>query len=197
VLAAELAELRRLPDPMCLSDSTLRVAVTCLNCGRLEVARVLEELPDEMRSQVDPLVSALDELEHSASRLVVRAEGMARFLRAVRREGLQEDVSRLRELAVTATDDLVQREYLGALALKEAQLNALDDVNRSYQRAIASLERLIAAIQAIPMRLVRIHVLRAELSEDLAREMDDELDRVSSELLASEQSLALVASTAA
>lgn len=178
-----------LPDPVRLSDPMLRTMVAALKNGRAEVTRVLQECPDEVKAHVGFATRSVEELEGTAARLIERAEELIRYLRTVRRDSIHDEIRRLGELARRTTDPDAQREYGRARAIREEQLQAVTDVARAHERLIASILRVVATLEALPSRIVRMRVLDAQASETLSSELDEQIERMNVELLTSEQTL--------
>jgi hypothetical protein len=130
----------------------------------------------------------LQTLEGCAARLIERGEELYRYLKTVDRGTIEAEIRRLGDLARRTTGDEVRREYERALAAREEQLAAFEEVVRARDAVRASLVRLVASIEALPSRILRLRLLDAEAREDISSELDDELGRMDDDLAASERS---------
>jgi len=175
-----------LPDPNHVFDPTLRSMVAAIANGRAEVKRLLAETPTTVRGHLGFAPAHVDQLERCAARLIVRADGLSKHIKAVRRESVFAHITRLERLVQQSEDELVEREYRRARELREDQLRALDDLVHTYERLTAILHRIVATIEALPPRLLRVRTC-AEASEELFDEVNDNLERMGAELCASER----------
>jgi hypothetical protein len=185
---AEAAAMPPLPDPLELGDPHLQATVGAIRRARIEANRVLERAPREVGTHVRSLLPRLQTLEGCAARLIERGEELHHYLKTVDRGTIEAELRRLNDLAKRATADELRREYEGALAAREEQLAAFEEVIRARDAVRASLVRLVAAIEALPSRILRLRLLDAQAREDLTTELDYELSRMNEDLATSERS---------
>jgi hypothetical protein len=178
-----------LPDPLQIADPSLRATVCAISHARGEVVRVLAETPPQVRAQVEVALPSLDELEHCAARLVRRADSLVQYLGTVKRERIEDEIDRLSDLERRTLDEEAQREYARAKAARREQLCALEEVKRAYERASASLFRVVASLDGLPSRIVRLRLLDAQARDDLSADLDEELERMNGEIATAEQTL--------
>lgn len=181
--------LARLGDQAQLCDPSLRSAVAAISAAHATLGRVLGRTPIEVRTNVRFVLAALTDLETRAARLLARADEMYQYLGTVRREALQIELKRLEDLARQSSDPLVREEYDQARRARVEQLVAVDEIVRSHQRAVASLHRVVATVEGLPARLVRMRVLDAQMREDLVTDLDRQMVRIQGEIVTSEQAL--------
>lgn len=191
VLAVESRML--LPEASRVTDPALQTVLSSLRAARSEVARVLAETGPEVHAQVRFALATLDDLERDAGRLVEQAEELSRYLRSTSRDQVQREVHRLDDLIARSADEEAQRQYRHARVIRLEQLAALDDVTRAHERVMASLHRVVAMIDGLPSRIVRVRVLHTQAREDLPRDIEEQLERMSGELRTSEHALAALA----
>jgi hypothetical protein len=189
VRSADHAAQRRLPEASDLTDPALRQVVSAILDARIEVSRVLKLTPVNVRAHVHAALASLDELEAYAAHLVRNAEGLVGYLRRARRDKVELEIERLGQLAEHAIDRDTRSEYEAARATRLEQLRALDQVTREHGRMLASLQRVVAAVEALPSQIFRMRVLENQAREDVPAELGEELARMSGELTASRQTL--------
>jgi hypothetical protein len=181
---------RSLPDANHVFDPALRAMVCAIGAGRAEVCRVLADTPEHVRAELGFNPTYLDRLEQCASRLVTRADDLSRHIKTVRRESVFANVARLDRLMQNGASDDAKREYASARSLRREQLQALDDLTATYELMTATLSRIVATVEGLPPRLLRLRLLCTEARENLLGEVDDHLDRITGDLAASEDAFA-------
>ncbi|XYH97407.1 PspA/IM30 family protein [Sorangium sp. So ce1128] len=185
-LAAPPAEL---PDPDKLLDQSTRDAVRAILSARKELAAVLEETSDEVKGHLGMTLSSITELEQRSARLISRAEELARYLAKVSAEPVRQEIARLDEKARAARDPAARREYESARVTREEQLKALDDIAGARERVVANLSRIVATLEGLPAKIVRMRALDAQAMDQLSGSMHDELEHMNGELKAFEETL--------
>jgi hypothetical protein len=172
------------PEP--LVSTVLSVRASCS-----VVLRTLQETPPDLRRRLSFVPLALQELEACAGTLVHRMAGTVNYLRLVRRETLENEISLLAE-AIKQSVDVEKLHDLGAtLSLRERQLQFLRDIQQARSRSEARLSRVVAAIEGMPARMVRLQVLNEELRDGVGNDLEGTLARVDHDLLGLEEVLAI------
>lgn len=192
-LTSDDAARARLPNPLRVLDPSLRAMVTSISVGRGEIVRLVAETPAHIRPHVRFALTSLDELERCAARLVARAEILGAHTRTVRRESIKSEIARLEDRLGAATGEEAKREYLRARVAREHQLRAVEDILRTHERLVASLVRVVAIVDGLPSRIVRIRALGLEAGDDVLRDVDQRLDHMTGELIVSEHAVKLLA----
>lgn len=182
-------DLPCLPEPSQINDPGLQTLVSAIATGRAKVERVLLQTPDEVKRCLVVVLSSLDELERCAARLVMRAEVLAQYLRANSRDNVEDEIRQLCIMVQRSIDPAARSEYESALLWRREQLHALEDVTRAQERMTASLLRVIAIIEGLPARIMRMRILDAEVKETLSEDLGEAIDRMQCELQTSEQTL--------
>jgi hypothetical protein len=188
VLAAESTR-PRLPDPTRIADVEVRKVVSALHAGRAEVQRVLATLPDDLQPHLTFTSGSLTELETCASQIVARSEELTAYLRTVNRDAILAELRRIDDQVRRVHDEGAQLEYASAQQARQDQLAVLDQLGRVQERLFATLQRLLAIVEGLPARMVRLRVLNQETHRDLSAELDEEILRVNEEMLTAEHSL--------
>src|SRR5215470_9820608 len=115
VSAGEVLPPSRLPQPDSAKDPAVRSTVRELWVARNELARVIGEASPQVRGYVGVLISSLGQLESHAAELVGRAL-------------VETEVERLRAESVATDDPEARRQFEQALASRQEQLRALEDI---------------------------------------------------------------------
>jgi predicted transcriptional regulator len=194
VSAARAEELTRLPNCADLDDFGLRVMVSSIRAGYGEIARVLRRMPAPIRAHVRAALAALEELRPRAARLIRELDELGGYLRAVPRNGVESELKRL-EAASERANDEARAEYERAVSIRRDQLAAIDQIRREHDRISASLERIIATIEAFPSWIYRLRLLERSAREDLVSEVNRDLRRMSEDLSSSQQLLESLAAS--
>jgi hypothetical protein len=178
------------PEIASLTDTAAREAVQSFLDGRARLEAVLAETPDEVRRHLGGVLRSIRELEVGAIRLVQRAEGLSRYLATTDAEPVRREAKKLAEKAKAARDEATRQDYESAKALREEQLRALDDIAAARERALANLTRMIATLESLPPKIVRMRALDAQAMDALSGSMSDELERINGDMKAFEETLA-------
>lgn len=182
-------EAASLPDAGDLRDPGVAEAVKQIKLGREELDRVLAETPDEVKAHLGIVIVSVSALEQNAVRLVGRAEDITRYLATTRPEGVSTEIDRLSGKIVLARDALARKEYESARAARQDQLRALEDIASARERAMANLTRMVATLEGLPPKIVRMRALDAQAMDALSGTMNEELDRINTDMLDVEETL--------
>jgi hypothetical protein len=177
------------PNAATLADPGARAAFAAIKRARAELDRVEAETPDSVRDIIGPALASVGDIEKSAMALVKRADDLYVYLRSQDARPLKEDVRQLQELAKHARDAETRAEYQRALAARSEQLQALDDISGARERIIANLSGLIASLEALPAKLVRMRAMDAEGQDALGGDVSKDLDRLNGEVKIFEKTL--------
>jgi phage shock protein A len=178
-----------LPDPASLSDEGLRRVVNAVIAARVERARVLTETPEDIRSHLVVAQMTVEELESRVARLVARAEDLAKYLRRMDVAAVRADAERLSSLARRAADAEARTQFEQARAARESQLKNLADIADAGERTFANLSRIVAALEALPVQVVRMRALDGQASESVYGDLNHNLEGMNSEIRVFEDSL--------
>ncbi|MCC6553686.1 MAG: hypothetical protein IT372_11785 [Polyangiaceae bacterium] len=179
----------KLPDAGKLNDPATREAVEGMLRARKELEAVLEQTSDEVKSHLALALSSITELEERSTRLIHRAEDLSGYLEKTRPEPVLREIARLQEKARAARDPEARREYESARAAREEQLRALEDISAAKERVVANLSRIVATLEGLPAKIVRMRALDAQAMDQLSGSMHDELEHMNGEIKAFEETL--------
>jgi hypothetical protein len=179
----------RFPAPEKLLDGALRDAVKSLTEGRERVAEVLAETPDEVKHHLGGVLSAMTEMEDGAARLVKRADDLTRYLASADPAPIRLEIDKLADKVRRARDDVTRGQYESARQMREEQLRALDDIESARERVMANLTRMVATIEGLPPKIMRMRALDAQAMDALSGSMTDEIDLINGDMKAFEETL--------
>jgi hypothetical protein len=178
-----------MPEASELTDQGLREVVRALEKGREKLDAVLGETPDEVKGHLGGVMSSMSEMEAGATRLVKRAEDLTKYLATTDPVPVRAEIQNLIIRAQTARDGDTRKQYESARTLREDQLRALDDIAAARDRVMANLARMVATMEGLPPKLVRMRALDAQAIDALSGTMNDELERVNDDMKAFEETL--------
>lgn len=193
VSAGEVLPPSRLPQPDSAKDPAVRSTVRELWIARNELARVIGEASPQVRGYVGMIISSLGQLESHAADLVSRADLLGRYLATVSPGLVEQEVARLRAESVATDDPEARRQFEQALASRQEQLRALEDIKDADDRVNGTLSKVVAALQALPAKVVRMQVMDAESLNAVSGDVNRELDTLNNEVSAFEDTLRMPA----
>ncbi len=179
----------RLPSPDELSDASLRDVVKSLLAGREQLFLVLVETPDEVKSHLGGVISATREMEERAARLIKRAEDLTRYLASTDLEAVRREITKLEDKVRSSRDKATREQYEQAKTMREEQLRALDDIAGARERAMANLTRMVATLEGLGPKIVRMRALDAQAMDAMSGSISDELGRINDDIKAFEETL--------
>ncbi len=177
------------PAPEKIKDLAVADAVRSFLAGRARLAAVLEESPDVVKSHVGTVMTSVTEMERGAVRLVKRAEDLTRYLATTDREPVQKEMAKLDQKIRAAGDPVTRQQYESALAMRQEQIRALDDIAGAKERLVANLTRMVATLEGLPPKLVRMGALDAQAMDALSGTMSEEIDSINGDIQAFEETL--------
>jgi hypothetical protein len=193
VESSDLLPPSRLPQPDAMKDPPVRSTVRELWIARNELARVIGEASPQVRGYVGIIISSLGQLESHAAELVSRADLLGRYLGTVSPALVEQEVARLRAESVATDDPEARRQFEQALTSRQEQLRALDDIKDAHDRVNGTLSKVVAALQALPAKVVRMQVMDAESLNAVSGDVNRELDTLNNEVSAFEDTLRMPA----
>ena len=193
VSAGEVLPPSRLPQPDAVKDPAVRSTVRELWIARNELARVISEANPQVRGYVGIIISSLGQLESHAAELVGRADLLGRYLATVSPSLVEQEVARLRAESVATDDPEARGQFEQALASRQEQLKALEDIKDAHDRVNGTLSKVVAALQALPAKVVRMQVMDAESLNAVSGDVNRELDTLNNEVSAFEDTLRMPA----
>jgi hypothetical protein len=178
-----------LPLPHEVFDAETRLALERVQRARAAIAAVVAGSRSPASSPLAGVLPTVDELDHRVGRLVVRSDELSRYLAASDADALRADVEQLAGRARSAPDAEVRRHYEEARVAREDQLRTLGDIAAARERLVANLARIAATLDGIPAKLMKMHALDGEATDDLSGDVGRELGEMNMELKAFEETL--------
>jgi hypothetical protein len=176
-----------LPDPKTIADPETRHSITQIIAAKQEIARVLEDTPDDVRANLAETLASLHELDGFAARLVARAEDIAKHLRGVDLQALVTDVKVLNKRADSSSDAVAKKGFSDARAARMDELRSLKELKAAKDRIDAGLAHLVALLGSLPTKIVHMRALDAQALDKISGDLNSELDAVGRELKTSEE----------
>jgi hypothetical protein len=158
----------RLPDPATFYDARAKSLATRLVLARRGTARALLAGPDGPAFDVTKPLARLPRVERDALALLARFDSLAQFIDAHPVGELHGQIDRLR--ARGAIDDARARAAFGRAAARyQARLDSLLALQVEASRLLGTVEEIVAALEQVPIELIRLQVRRIEACDDRAR----------------------------
>jgi len=143
-----------------------------------------------MAASLGSLLGTLDELDQRTGRLVARSDELSRYLAGTDAGALRREMGELAERAHRAPDPGARRHYEEARAAREDQLRTLTDIAAARDRLVANLTQIVATLEGVPARLMRMRALDAQAADDVSGDVGRELEDMNVGLRAFEETLA-------
>ena len=187
VYAPQEAPKLRLPEPKSVDDPGTRSALVQIISSKQELDRVLAETPPEVRSALALTLASLQELLNQATRLIQRAEDVARHLGTVNEDALLADSKQLANRAAATKDEGAREGFLEAKAARDDELRTISELRGAKDRIDANLMHLVAVLGGLPTKVVHMRALDSQAADKLGGDVNAELEAIASELETSEQ----------
>ena len=176
-----------------LRDREARAAVGRLGASRVELERLIATLPPHVLEPILPSLFAVPELEGHALRLIERTEELGHYLRSQDAAALRTDIEASRKALDRARDPSTRKEHEQALEARTQQLQAIEDLSTTVERIGANLSRIVATVESLPPRLMRLRSIDADTLSRVGGDVGAEVDQMNQELRAFEQTLTSLA----
>lgn len=184
---------RPLPEPSALSEAAAREIVKGLITARAQLSVVLQETPDTVKRHLGSILAAISELEERAAGLLYRAEVLNRYLKTTDPRAITAEIERLEQRTRGSRDEHARAEYQRAMAAKQEQRKAIEDIENAKDRVMAQLSRIQATAEGLPPKIVRMRALDAQAMDTLTGEVSSQLDQMNDEVQSFEETLASLA----
>jgi hypothetical protein len=182
-------------DPLVLTDlealgsAEVRRAGLALVKARKAVEEGLHQAPPELREHFSASQSALVELSVQGAQLLRHADTLALHLDERTEEALSAELARIEHLRLAATDEAARLELGRVAGARRGQLEVRAELGRMYQRAMAQLLGLTAALEGLPAELIRMRALDRETVSQLSNTITEEVERMNGDVRIFEQTL--------
>jgi hypothetical protein len=187
------AERTTLPDPSKLKDPATRSAVQTIRGAQAELARVLDETPEEVKANLALALISAEELVGRAAVLARRSEDLGKYLAVIDTRVLEADVAQLRLRVESTQDPEAKAQYDTARKAREEHLGVILELGKTKERVSASLLGIAATLEGLPAKVVRMRALDENAMDEASGSVKDELDRMNGEMKSLEDTLASIA----
>jgi hypothetical protein len=184
-----------LPRPREVFDAETRAALERVHAARQAILAASEGAPGGASAAVRGLLGTLDDIDRRVGRLVARSDELSRYLAGVDDAALRAEVHDLDGRAQGNRDPEARRLYVEAKKAREDQLRTVADIAAARERLVANLAQIVATLEGVPAKLMKVRALDDQAAEDLSGDVGRELADVNLQLGAFEETLeSLVAS---
>lgn len=171
-----------------IRDPNLRSSAVAVIKARAELQATLAANP-QIAAQVISVVSGADLLYDHARNLTHNADRLAAYLDRTDVAAIRRELDGLR-LRARQTSDLGSREqYERTIATREEQLSAIADIQAALERAHASMTRILATLEGLSARVVRMSAMDDAAVTSSSNDMNGELEEMNRELESFEEVL--------
>jgi hypothetical protein len=177
-----------MPKPRKLADPALRAYARSMGQSRKELVRLVAG-GSSVTPELVSIAVPLRDLDARAARLLRMGDGIYRYLEGVDPGGLRREATRLRANAGDSRDAAAREQYAASAAAREEQLRTVEDLRAALDRVRASVARIVATLEGLVAKFVRVRALDAEAMHALSGDVDHELQRVSMEIGALEETI--------
>jgi hypothetical protein len=182
-------ELAQMPDPRKLADPALRQPAMALLASRAELNRIRGEASGDVAFQIAGVMSAVDELEGRAAALLREGDQLFRYLDRTDVDAVRREIDRLGARGAETSDPTARDQYQRSIAARQEQLSALSDIRGAIERVYANLSRIVATIDGMSAKFVRMSAMDAQAMDNLSGDMNAELEKMNQEIDTFEQTL--------
>jgi len=179
----------RLPDPDKLDDPDLAAQVRCILAARGEMARVLRETPADIQANLAAAIVQVAELERHATGLVARSADLGKYLRSVNAASIKSEIAGIEARLAKSRDAVARAQYEEARRARAEQVKAITDIDAARDRVNAQLATIVAALEGLPPKIVRMRALDAQAMDEISGSVKDELARMNGEVRVFEETL--------
>ena len=179
----------KMPDPSELRDLAVRDAIERLIAAREEVEKILDDLPASVTMHLASVLSSSASMHEHAASFAQRANALAEYLERAAKNPVANEITQI-DLKIVATRDPEARaQYENARALRIEQAKAIEDIGNARERIVANLARIVATMEALPPKIVRLRALDDQAVDKLTGNINDELSSINGDLAAFEETL--------
>jgi hypothetical protein len=185
------------PDPKKIRDAGLKQTALLVRSATAQLDQLVAEASGDVAVQLAGLRVSIDELEARAARLIRSGDELIRYLVQSDAGAVRVEIDRLRARAAQTADAEARDQYQRSIQAREEQLAALTDIAGAVERVYANLSRIVATLEGLSAKIVRMGAMDAQAMDNLSGDMNAELERMNREIDTFEQTLRhLVASEA-
>jgi hypothetical protein len=179
----------KIPSPNKIADPGLRQTAAVVLGARSKLHVLLDEASGDVAVQLAGVRVAVDELEGRAAGLIKSGDQLIRYLGQSDADGVRREIERLRGRAAQTSDAQARDQYEQSAKTREEQLAAITDIASAVERVYANLSRIVATLEGLSAKVVRMGAMDAQAMDNLSGDMNAELDRMNREIDTFEQTL--------
>jgi hypothetical protein len=179
----------KIPSPNKIADPGLRQTAAVVLGARTKLHALLDEATGDVAVQLAGVRVAVDELEGRAAGLIKNGDQLIRYLGQSDADGVRREIERLRGRAAQTSDAEARDQYERSVKTREEQLAAISDIASAVERVYASLSRIVATLEGLSAKVVRMGAMDAQAMDNLSGDMNAELERMNREIDTFEQTL--------
>jgi hypothetical protein len=177
------------PDPKKIRDPSLRQTAEIVRAARASLDRLLDEATGDVAVQLAGTKVSIDELEGRAASLIRMGDQLVRYLGQSDVEGVRREIERLRARGAQTADPQAKEQYEQSVKAREQQLAVLTDISGAVERVYANLSRIVATLEGLSARVVRMGAMDAQAMDNLSGDINAELERMNRDIDTFEQTL--------
>jgi hypothetical protein len=179
----------KIPNPNKIADPSLRQTAAVVLAARTKLDTLLDEATGDVAVQLAGIRGAIDELEGRVAGLIKSGDQLVRYLSQSDAEGVHREIERLKGRTAQTSDAQAQDQYRQTIKAREEQLTAITDIASAVERVYANLSRIVATIEGLSAKVVRMGAMDAQAMDNLSGDMNAELERMNREIDTFEQTL--------
>jgi hypothetical protein len=179
----------KIPNPNKIGDLGLRQTAAVILAARTKLHALLDEATGDVAVQLAGARVAIDELEGRAAALLKSGDQLIRYLAQSDADGVRREIERLRARAAQTSDAEARDQYERSVKAREEQLAVVTDIASAVERVYANLSRIVATLEGLSAKVVRMGAMDAQAMDNLSGDMNAELERVNREIDTFEQTL--------
>ena len=177
--------LRRpqLPSRVALEDPVAVAAVDAMRLARGTLAATTNRRDARRLARLCRALRSVSELEERALGIVARVDELGRYVATADVDGVRRQVARTRDAAASAPVGPLRDAHRRCQGVHEEHLRSLELLQQTRLVLVAELDRIVAALQAVPARLVALRTLENVARDaSLTPQTDEGLDGVLREI---------------
>jgi|GEM_PF-1342816 len=183
VSIAQLGDLKNVRDP------ALRHSAQAIVTARGEFEQLYRGASPDVAAQLATVRASLDELERRAVDLIRAGDRLVGYMSRSDRVAVNREIERLTARARQTSDPEARSQYEQSVVARQEQVTALDEIARATERVYANLSRIVATLEGLSAKVVRMGVLDAQAMDNLSGDMNAELASMNQDIDTFEQTL--------
>jgi hypothetical protein len=179
----------KIPNPNKIADPALRQTAAVVLAARAKLDALSRETSGDVAVQLAGVKVSIDELEERAANLLRTGDQLVRYLAGSDAEGVRREIERLRARATQTSDPQAKEQYEQSAKAREEQLSVITDIASAVERVYANLSRIVATLEGLSAKVVRMGAMDAQAMDNLSGDMNAELENMNREIDTFEQTL--------